>query len=169
MIKDRMPMGYWNRPIAELAVAHPLEAANSVSGYIRISRGNKVHYLHRWLWEQRNGVIPEGYTIDHINGIRTDCRWVNMRCIPWAVNLRNSAKRSDNKSGVTGVSLWKSPKGEFWRATCTNNLTKKQKCKVFSINKYGYDFAFELACDARADMIEDLNQQGAGYTDRHGQ
>ena len=169
MIKDRMPMGYWNKPVEELATAHPVEAANSVSGYIRISRSNKIHYLHRWLWEQRNGVIPLGYTIDHINGIRTDCRWANMRCIPWEINLRNSTKRSDNKSGVTGVSQWNSPKGLFWRATCKDNLTKKQKCKVFSINKYGNDFAFELACDARADMIQILNQQGAGYTDRHGQ
>lgn len=167
-MKERMPMGYWNKSIDELAIAHPLEAANSATGYIRISRGNKILYLHRWLWETRNGPIPAGYTIDHINGIRTDCRWCNLRCVPIVINLRNSTKRSDNTSGVTGVSLWDSPKGIFWRATCTDNITKKQKCKVFSVKKYGYEFAFQQACDARADMLEALNQKGAGYTDRHG-
>lgn len=110
-MKERMPMGYWNKSVDELAVAHPPEAANSATGYIRISRGNKILYLHRWLWKMKNGPIPAGYTIDHINGIRTDCRWCNLRCVPIVINLRNSTKRSDNTSGVTGVSLWDSPKG----------------------------------------------------------
>jgi hypothetical protein len=33
---------------------------------------------------------------------------------------------------------------------------------------YGNDFAFELACNYRDKMIEDLNKAGAGYTERHG-
>lgn len=105
-MKERMPMGYWNKSVDELAIAHPLEAANSATGYIRISRGNKILYLHRWLWEMRHGPIPAGYTVDHINGIRTDCRWCNLRCVPTVINLRNSTKRSDNTSGVTLVCLY---------------------------------------------------------------
>ena len=165
-MKDRMPMGYWNRPAIELAIDHPLEAANSASGYIRISRQNKVFYLHRWLWEELKGPIPIGHEIDHEDGIGTHCRMDNLRCVPQIINLRNSKMRSDNVSGVTGVSIWTA--GNAWRATVIDNLTGKQKCKTFSIAKYGEHTAFSMACDAREDMMEILNQQGAGYTCRHG-
>lgn len=164
-MKSRMPMNYWNQDAITLAIAHPEEACNSASGYIRISRKNTIMYLHRWIWEQLVGEIPEGHQIDHINGVKTDCRLENLRCVPQVYNLRNSKMRSDNTSGVTGVSYWKA--GHAVRASVINHITKKQKCKTFSIKKYG-ESAFDLACDARADMLEELNKNGAGYTDRHG-
>lgn len=165
-MKDRMPMGYWNRPAQDLAITHPTDAANSASGYIRISRDNKVEYLHRWLWEELVGPIPLDHEIDHENGIRTDCALSNLRCVPQIVNLRNSKKRTDNTSGVTGVSFWTA--GNAWRAVVIDNITGKQRCKTFSVAKYGDLMAFDLACDAREAMINQLNQQGAGYTGRHG-
>lgn len=163
-MKDRMPWGYWNKDATELAVAHPPEACNSPTGYIRISRENKIHYLHRWVWEQLVGPIPAGMQIDHINGVRTDCRVENLRCVKQIANLRNSAMRSDNTSGVKGVSFWVA--GNAWRATAYK-LNGKPWNKTFSIAKYGHDMAFDMACDARQAMVEELNNQGAGYTDRH--
>lgn len=164
-MKDRMPMGYWNQSPKDLAVNHPKEAANSASGYIRVSRNNVIHYLHRWLWEQLIGPIPAGYTIDHINGKRTDCQLTNMRCVEWVYNLRNASMRVDNTSGVTGVSFWSA--GNAWRAVVYDPITGKQKCKTFSLAKWK-DMAFTMACDAREDMIQELNERGAGYTERHG-
>lgn len=160
----RKPHGHWNQEAKDLAVVHKPEDANSESGYIRISRGNKVHYLHRWVWEQLVGPIPTGMQIDHKNGIRTDCRIDNLRCVKQIANLRNSAIRSDNTSGVKGVSKW--AKGNAWRAT-VYKLDGTMKCKTFSIAKYGDDTAFTMACDARQDMMAELNLQGAGYTARH--
>lgn len=165
-MKDRMPMGYWNKPAIALAITHPVGACNSASGYIRISRNNKVVYLHSWLWEELVGPIPPGHQIDHENGIRTDCCPHNLRCIPTVLNRRNVAMRSDNTSGVTGVSYWDA--GNAWRAVVIDHVTGKQKCKTFSIKKYGDDLAFDLACDAREQMIDDMNKRGAGYTSRHG-
>jgi hypothetical protein len=165
-LKDRMPFGYWNRSALELAIDHPPEAANSASGYIRVSRENKVDYLHRWLWEEFHGPIPVGHRVDHENGKRTDCRLLNLRCGLPVLNYRNMGMRSDNTSGVTGVSFWRA--GNAWRASVTDHVTGKHRCKTFSIKKYGDEMAFDMACDARADMIEDMNNQGAGYTARHG-
>lgn len=164
-MKSRMPMQYWNQPSNDLAIAHPLNSANSVSGYIRVSRNNKVVYLHRLIWEELVGPIPAGYAIDHINGIRTDCRLSNMRCVKWVTNLRNSAIRSDNTSGITGVSFWAA--GNAWRAVVYDPVTGKQRGKTFSIIKWA-DMAFNMACDARGDMLQELNDRGAGYTSRHG-
>jgi hypothetical protein len=165
-MKDRMPMGYWGQSATDLAITHPPEAANSASGYIRVSRNNVVVYLHRWLWEQLVGPIPLGHQIDHENGIRTDCLISNLRCAPQVFNLRNSKKRSDNTSGVAGVSFWNTY--QAWRAVVIDPVTKKQKSKTFSVSIHGNEMAFDLACDAREQMIEALNQQGAGYTTRHG-
>ena len=43
-----------------------------------------------------------------------------------------------------------------------------EKCKYFSIDKYGEDVAFKLAIQFRSKQIEKLNAYGYGYSDRHG-
>ena len=159
-------MGYWNQPAADLAITHDPDDANNAEGYIVISRDNVLHYLHRWIWQELVGPIPVGYEIDHINRIRTDCELKNLRCVPKAFNLRNKNKRKDNVSGVTGVSLWKN--GRFWRATITNPVSRVNQNKVFSVAKYGSDTAFQLACEARNEMLASISPSQHGYTHNHG-
>lgn len=77
---------------------------------------------------------------------------------------RNRTKRVDNKTGVTGVSFGN---GKFV-AQC-KLLNGKSKTKSFSVSKYGHDDALALAIAAREEMITELNTQGAGYSDTHGQ
>lgn len=48
--------------------------------------------------------------------------------------------------------------------TC-NRVTHKAS---FSCNKYGHEQAFQLACQWREQKIAELNEQGAGYSERHG-
>ena len=50
----------------------------------------------------------------------------------------------------------------MWRAVAINQ-EGKQVIKVFSVNKYGYDEAFHLACQARKEMSEQFN-----YHPNHG-
>lgn len=69
---------------------------------------------------------------------------------------------TSNISGVTGVYLTNGRWIAQWRDD------KEAKTKSFSTNKYGHDKAFELACAYREKMIQELNAQGAGYTERHG-
>ena len=162
----KKPFGYWNKPIAELAIIHNESDANGENGYIRVSRNNIIYYLHIIIWIELVGPIPDGYTIDHINGIKTDCNLENLRCVPEVINRRNVGKRSDNITGITGVSYWKA--GNAFRASGYNPITNKQVCKTFSINKYGYDISFQLASEARSEMLIQFNALGAGYTERHG-
>lgn len=37
--------------------------------------------LHRFVWEQYNGKIPNGYDIHHVNGVKTDNRIENLQLI----------------------------------------------------------------------------------------
>lgn len=163
----RKPMGFWAGSAHDLAKAYPASDANGPNGYIRISRDNKVVYLHRWVWEQIFGPIPQGWEIDHINGIKTDNRLDNLRCIPQAAQRRNAATHSDNQSGVQGVSRWETTrrgtqKVAMWRAVA-HDQSGKQVIKTFSIKKYGDQGAFELACVARKKMESDY-----GYHPNHG-
>lgn len=164
---QRKPMNHWAGSAQDLAKAYPAEDANSAQGYIRISRGNKTYLMHRWIWEQIYGPIPDGWEIDHINGIRTDNRTENLRCVPQAAQTKNRARGVNNISGVMGVSRWETTrrgnqKIVMWRAVAINQLGK-QVIKTFSILKYGESEAFRLACEARKQMEKDFN-----YHPNHG-
>lgn len=159
----RKPMLFWNQTANALAIVHLPSDANGRGGYIRISRNNKIIYMHRWIWEQLIGPIPAGMQIDHINGIRTDNRLSNLRLVSQAEQMKNTSIKSHNTSGVTGVNLWMN---KAWRAIL--KYGSKEKRATFSIAKYGNNEAFRLACVAREQMLLDANSQGAGFTPRHG-
>jgi len=48
-------------------------------------------WLHRYVWELRHGWVPK--CIDHINGIRWDCRISNLRPATASLNSRNRRVR----------------------------------------------------------------------------
>ena len=72
-------------------------------GYIRISIKRKKYRAHRLAWLYCYGRFPE-FEIDHINRIKTDNRICNLRDVSSSKNSENTKIRSDNKSGVKGVS-----------------------------------------------------------------
>lgn len=164
---NRKPFGYWAGTARDIAQHYPATDANCEGGYIRISRDNVVVYMHVWIWEQIFGPIPAGWEIDHIDGVKTNNTLNNLRCIPKGMQSRNKPKRSDNNSGVQGVSRWETTrrgnqKVSMWRATC-NDQSGKQVIKTFSIKKYGEEQAFQMACEARAEM-----EKQYGYHPNHG-
>lgn len=57
---------------------------------------------HRVAWAIYHGEWPSGQ-IDHINGDKLDNRILNLRDVSNAVNAKNMALKSNNKSGVPGV------------------------------------------------------------------
>jgi hypothetical protein len=56
---------------------------------------------HRVIWKMVHDEEPEN--VDHENGQRDDNRLTNLRGTDPLGNARNASKRSDNRSGVTGV------------------------------------------------------------------
>lgn len=66
----------------------------TTKGYIAI-RINRAPYLaHRLAWLYMTGSFPINQ-IDHINRIRTDNRWCNLRDVTQFVNRKNSASYDD--------------------------------------------------------------------------
>jgi hypothetical protein len=58
---------------------------------------------HRVVWALAHGKWPDGQ-IDHQNGLPSDNRLENLRVVSASGNARNRPLRSDNTSGVCGVS-----------------------------------------------------------------
>ena len=135
--------------------------------YWRTKFKNKSVWVHRIIWTIVNGAIPDNHVIDHIDGNSLNNNIENLRLIDQELNSRNRAKNKNNTTGVTGV-FYHADKGHkgYRAVVCVDN---KKMTKRFSISKYGESEAFRLACNWRSTQIALLNDQGAGYTSRHGQ
>lgn len=89
----------------------PLGARHS-KGYVSISAGGHKALAHRLAWFIVMGREPTH--IDHINRIRADNRWSNLREADAGLNQCNRSVAANNTSGVAGVALDRH--GRKWQA-----------------------------------------------------
>lgn len=78
------------------------------NGYLVVGVGGRTYQTHRLIWLIMTGEWPK-HNIDHINRIKTDNRWVNLRDVPQKINSRNAAKcKKTQMVGVVrdGLSWW---------------------------------------------------------------
>lgn len=121
-------------------------------GYIIIKVNYRPYRAHRLAWLITHGTWPHD-EIDHINGIRTDNRLVNIREATRRQNEANKRISKSNKSGVKGVS-WNN-KNKKWVACIKSNSRKVHLGYFDSIN----DAASAYACAAR-DMYGEFSNVG---------
>lgn len=86
-------------------------------GYLKGSIHTNYYLAHRMAYALHYGVWPD--KIDHINGVKTDNRIVNLRSVDYKTNAKNRALSKNNKSGFVGVS--KTSCGQKWKATISDN------------------------------------------------
>ena len=111
--------------------------------------------------------------INHIDNNPSNNMIDNLELVDTAINARrksnnNGKPRSDNATGVNGVSFSVDRKGRGRFTGTVVLIDGRISTRSFSVLKYGKDEAFRLACEWRQQMIAELNAQGAGYTERHG-
>jgi hypothetical protein len=75
-------------------------------GYLFMQLNKNKYYLHRLAYLYMTGEMPIN-EIDHINGVRHDNRWINIRHVTVSENMRNVAIGSKNTSGHVGVTWHK--------------------------------------------------------------
>lgn len=138
--------------------------------YYNVVVFNKKFQVHRIIWLLHNKTIDAANDIDHIDGNTLNNSVTNLREISPAVNSRNRRKKRD-KELEAGIYLEESlskagtPLPRLRAHICVEGRVIGAS---FSITKYGHEGALKLAKDWRKNKLDELNEQGAGYTDRHG-
>lgn len=88
----------------------------SGAGYIQICIDYRLFYAHRLAWFYITETWPPNQ-IDHINGIKTDNRFSNLRLATRRQNQGNRPTNRNNKCGVKGVRWF--TKLQKWQARLT--------------------------------------------------
>lgn len=101
---------YCNKPAGSLA-----GCLHKTKGYIYVSIAGKTYRAQRIAFLLMTGRHPD-YQIDHINGIKSDNRWCNLRDIPAQGNCANRGMFKNNTSGCKGVVWQKNQKK--WQVLC---------------------------------------------------
>ena len=138
--------------------------SKTTNNYWCVGFDNKLYQAHR-IVAVLNNLYVEGKIIDHIDGNRLNNKIENIQVIDKSVNARNQKKYNTNTTGTCGVHFDNFKKSFV---ASVNFDFNKRKSKSFSVNKYGHDNAFQLACEWREKMIKELNEKGACYSERHG-
>lgn len=82
------------------------EAAGKINkaGYWETRVFNRLFPVHRLAWLYMTGMLPEKpVSIDHINGIRSDNRWCNLRLATYHQQTWNTGAHHHNQSGLKGA------------------------------------------------------------------
>ena len=83
--------------------ANSIAGCKAKSGYIQIICDGFLCEAHRLAHLFMTGMWPEGQ-IDHINTVKTDNRWKNLRAVSKHTNSENRrVSNKNNKSGFLGV------------------------------------------------------------------
>ena len=130
---------------------HEAGSISKSHGYIVVNALASQFLAHRLAWVLHYGEWPT-HAIDHLNGCPTDNRIHNLRDCDQSTNIKNSRKRVNNRSGVTGVS-WDRVNGK-WHATI------RSAYRTMNLGRFD---KLEDAAKARADAEKRL-----GFTPRHG-
>lgn len=118
------------------------------NGYRRIKIDGVPYGSNRLAFFYMEGYFPEHH-VDHINRIRHDDRWCNLRHVTVQCNIRNCGLSINNNSNVKGV---------YW-----NKLEDKWKAFVYIDSKYkhlGYHKEFSEAVLTRLAAEQCLDWHG---------
>jgi len=131
-------VGTWLTFRASNAQKGALAGSLKPNGYIYINYKSKHYRAHRLFWFLQTGHDPGELTIDHIDGNKSNNKFLNLRLATQSQQICNITKRCDNLSGHRGVFFIK--RSQKYRAYI--KIDKKQLC-------LGYYKTFEEAVAAR--------------------
>lgn len=125
------------------------------SGYRNCRLDGKPYAVHRLAFLFMAGFLPTE-EVDHINGIRNDNRWSNLRCVSSVENSKNRRLNKNSTTGVCGV-YWRE-RHQKYQASIGISVAGKRKS-----THLGYFNSLEEAALARK-----LAEEQHGYHTNHG-
>ena len=103
-----------------------------INGYRLITLKSIQYKAHRLAFLYMTGKFPAEFT-DHINGVRDDNRWSNIRAVSRSENQKNQKARENTTSGMIGVT--RRPNSPSWKVVMRNN--GKILTSYFTDSKFG--------------------------------
>jgi len=121
-----------------------IATTSHTAGYLTVQL-DKPYLAHRIVWLMQTGEWPD--VIDHINHVRTDNSWANLRDVAVHDNHYNKSINTNNTSGYLGVSYMKALKK--YRAYVTvdrksihlglfNTPEEAHQARLAANDKHGY-------------------------------
>ncbi len=98
----------------------------SHDGYWRLLVKGKQQLSHRLAFFYMTGEWPKEH-VDHINRIKLDNRWCNLREATASQNNRNKKVNGKNSTGIKGVSAGRD--GKFRVYLCLGTFATKEEAK----------------------------------------
>jgi hypothetical protein len=123
---------------------------NKKTAYVRVMLNGKEYKAHNIIWNILNGEIPNGFSIDHIDGNGINNMIENLRLIKNEEQSKNKSIYKSNSSGVVGVVS----RGDKFRA-----YINKDKKRIW----LGTFDSKESAINARK-----IAEKECGYHENHG-
>jgi len=139
----------WKVATANRTKVGSVAASRHSEGYLTVFVDGKSYKLHRLAWLYQTGNWPVA-DIDHINCVKDDNRFSNLRESTRAENSRNRMKRCNNKSGFKGV--------------CWDTKSRKWRSRIMAKGEYfflGYFHSPEEAHTAYCAAAEKLHGEFA--------
>lgn len=123
-----------------------------LTGYIIIGFNKMYYKAHRLAFLYMEGDMPE--FVDHKDTVRYNNKWDNLRRATPRLNSYNQSIRSDNTTGIKGLSFRMTPAGKYKRWLGRVTYEGIRHGKEFYVDTYG-DNAKELAIQ----WLEETRQQ----------
>lgn len=122
------------------------------SGYLGLGLNGARYLVHRLVFFMSSGIDPGDREVDHRDNNTANNAPTNLRLAMRAQNQHNASLRSDNKSGVKGVSWY-----------------PKNRCWVAQIRKDGKrQSAYFASVEAAAHWVRTMRNNLHGDFARHG-
>lgn len=118
-------------------------------GYLQIKLRGQLVYAHRLAWFFVTGKEPQ-FEIDHINGVRDDNRFANLRDVPRRINVQNLHTVKKKSGGLPGTSL--------------NKKTGRWTARVVTDGKVTRVGPFDTEREAREAYVTEKRAQHEGCT-----
>lgn len=121
-------------------VAGRVAGSITPKGYLKLKLGGTSYRVHRLIWCYMTGDWPDEHLhVDHIDGVRTNNAWENLRLITPALNLQNRRQNSGvGRSRMLGVSVTRYKSSTYFVANI----------RVDGVTKYLGSFRSEEAASA---------------------
>ena len=96
----------WKKDSGQRAKSGSIAGTTLANRYISIKIYGKCNLAHRLAFLYMTGEFPKNQG-DHINGVRSDNRWNNLRDVTPTENSKNKRPQLNNKTGIPGIFWYK--------------------------------------------------------------